>query len=170
MTEYFIKWYNKRNSSCLSWNTFSIRVTLHSIQYRCTRGDSDCGHQVVWYRLTGAFVAYNRRYLKSWVGNSSEGPFWTKWGQTKYCRDFSRLGPTTVPHVSISPFHVSSSVSICVAIRCNRVQYAAVYGQDLGRSPTLNLAWTLGRRRRRRRHRQIALLKARVPAPDGPRW
>jgi hypothetical protein len=38
-------------------------------------GYSVCGHQVVWHRLTGAFVAYNRRYLKSWVGNSSEGPF-----------------------------------------------------------------------------------------------
>jgi hypothetical protein len=42
------------------------------------RGDLVCGHQVVWYRLTGAFVACNRRYLRSWVGNSSEGPFWTK--------------------------------------------------------------------------------------------
>jgi hypothetical protein len=37
-----------------------------------------CGHQVSWHRLTGAFVACNRHDLKSWVGNSSEGPFWTK--------------------------------------------------------------------------------------------
>jgi hypothetical protein len=37
-----------------------------------------CGHRVPWHRLTGAFVACNRRYLKSWVGNFSEGPFWTK--------------------------------------------------------------------------------------------
>jgi hypothetical protein len=37
-----------------------------------------CGHRVPWHRLTGAFVACNRRDLKSWVGNSSEGPFWMK--------------------------------------------------------------------------------------------
>jgi hypothetical protein len=38
-------------------------------------GDFVCGHRVPWHRLTCAFVACNRRYLKSWVGNSSEGPF-----------------------------------------------------------------------------------------------
>jgi hypothetical protein len=84
-------------------------------------GDFICGHRVPWHRLTGAFVAYNRRHLKSWVGNYSEGSYWTKWGQTKYCRDFSRFGPIAVPHVSIFPFHVSFSVSICVAIRYNGV-------------------------------------------------
>jgi hypothetical protein len=62
-----------------------------------------CGHRVPCHRLTGTFVACNSRHLKSWVGNSSEGPFWMKWGQTKYCRDFSHFGPIAVPHVSISP-------------------------------------------------------------------
>jgi hypothetical protein len=38
-------------------------------------GDFVCGHRVPWHRLTGAFVACNRRHLKSWVGNSSEGPY-----------------------------------------------------------------------------------------------
>jgi hypothetical protein len=80
-----------------------------------------CGHRVPCHRLIGTFVACNSRHLKSWVANSLEGPFWTNVGQTKYCRDFSRSGPIAVPHVSISPFHVSSSVSICVAIRCNGV-------------------------------------------------
>jgi hypothetical protein len=42
------------------------------------RGYFVCGRRVPWHRLTGAFVACNRRDLKSWVGNSSEGPFWTK--------------------------------------------------------------------------------------------
>jgi hypothetical protein len=30
---------------------------------------------VTEHRLTGTFVVCNRRYLKSWIGNSSEGPF-----------------------------------------------------------------------------------------------
>jgi hypothetical protein len=80
-----------------------------------------CGHRVPCHRLTGTFVACNSCHLKSRVANSSEGPFWTNVGQTKYCRDFSCSGPIMVPHVSISPFHVSSSMSICVAIRCNGV-------------------------------------------------
>jgi hypothetical protein len=85
---------------------FPVRVSAHML------GDFVCGHRVPWHTLTGTFVACNRRHLKSWVGNFSEGPFWMKWGQTKYCRDFFRSGPIAVPHVSISPFHVSSSVSI----------------------------------------------------------
>jgi hypothetical protein len=68
----------------------------------CFRQRLVCGHRVPWHMLIGAFVACNRRNLKNWVGNSSEGPFWTKWGQTKYYRDFSRFGPIAVPYVSIS--------------------------------------------------------------------
>jgi hypothetical protein len=80
-----------------------------------------CGHRVLCHRLTGTFVACNSRYLKSWVANFLEGPFWTNVDQTKYYRDFPCSEPIAVPHVSISPFYVSSSVSICVAIRCNGV-------------------------------------------------
>jgi hypothetical protein len=32
-------------------------------------GDFVCGHRVPWHRLTGTFVACNRRHLKSWIGN-----------------------------------------------------------------------------------------------------
>jgi hypothetical protein len=39
------------------------------------KGDFVCGHRVPWHRLTDTFVACNRRPLKSWVGNSSEGPY-----------------------------------------------------------------------------------------------
>jgi hypothetical protein len=92
-----------------------------SLGYPSSTGDFVCGHRVPWHRLTGTFVACNRCHLKSWIGNSSEGPFRTNVGQTKYCRDFSRSRPIAVPHVSISLFHVSSSVSIYVAIRCNGV-------------------------------------------------
>jgi hypothetical protein len=37
--------------------------------------DFVCGHRVPCHRLTGIFLACNRRHLKSWVGNFSEGPF-----------------------------------------------------------------------------------------------
>jgi hypothetical protein len=61
-----------------SWVGPQAEFRLISLAEVCCGFDSGysvCGHQVVWHRLTGAFVACNRRYLKSWVGNFSEGPF-----------------------------------------------------------------------------------------------
>jgi hypothetical protein len=48
-------------------------ITLSCLQQQ--EGDFVCGHRVPWHRLTGTFLACNRRHLKSWIGNSSEGPF-----------------------------------------------------------------------------------------------
>jgi hypothetical protein len=100
--------------------------------------------------------------LKSLVANSSEGPLWTNIGQSKYWHGFPHSEPIAVPHVSISPFMV---VAVCQSAWQFDVigQSTMLYGQDLVRSSALNLAWTLGRRRRW--HRHIALVTARMPVP-----
>jgi hypothetical protein len=65
--------------------------------------------------------------LKSWIGNFSEGPFRTKWGQTKYCHDFSRFGPIAVPHVSISPLCAERVGLACqVSLLCCLVSWQYV--------------------------------------------